>query len=80
MTRGYIPRMETYLGMEVPPPLEVEICRGEASIEQVLSDVMGVTKLNYNIGIPACSSGSIENPPSRKGRRVFVGPRIQSLR
>ena len=24
------------------------ICRGEADIEQVLKDVMGLTKLNYN--------------------------------
>lgn len=48
MTRGYIPRMETYPGMEVPLPLEVEICRGEADIQQVLNDVMGLTKLNYN--------------------------------
>lgn len=48
MTRGYIPRMETYPGMEVPLPLEVEICRGEAEIQQVLNDVMGLTKLNYN--------------------------------
>jgi hypothetical protein len=32
MTRGYIPRMETYPGMEVPLPLEVEICRGEVLI------------------------------------------------
>ena len=34
--------------MEVPIPLEVEICRGEADIEQVLRDVLGLTKLNYN--------------------------------
>jgi hypothetical protein len=34
--------------MKVPLPLEVEICRGEADIQQVLNDVMGLTKLNYN--------------------------------
>lgn len=48
MTRGYIPRMETFPGMEVPLPLEVEICRSEADIVQVPNDVMGLTKLNYN--------------------------------
>ena len=34
--------------MEVPLLLEVEICRGEAAIEQLLNEVMGLTKLNYN--------------------------------
>ena len=48
MTRGFVPRLATYPGMEVPLPLEVEICRGEADIEQVLRDVLGLTKLNYN--------------------------------
>lgn len=48
MTRGFVPRLATYPGMEVPIPLEIEICRGEAEIEQVLRDVLGLTKLNYN--------------------------------
>lgn len=48
MTRGYIPRLSTYPGMEVPRPLEIEICQGQADIHQVLRDVMGLTKLNYN--------------------------------
>lgn len=48
MTRGYIPRLGTYPGMEVPKPLEIEICQGEADIKQVLKDVLGLTKLNYN--------------------------------
>lgn len=45
---GYIPRLATYPGWEVPNPLEVEIQRGEASIKTVLKDVLGLTKLNYN--------------------------------
>ncbi len=48
MTRGYVPRLGTYPGMEVPKPLEVEVCRGDADIQQVLQDVLGLTKLNYN--------------------------------
>ncbi len=48
MTRGYIPRLGTYPGMEVPAPLQIEICQGEADIQQVLRDIMGLTKLNYN--------------------------------
>lgn len=48
MSRGYLPSLGTYPGQEVPRPLEVEICQGEADIRQVLQDVLGLTKLNYN--------------------------------
>jgi len=45
---GYTPRLNTYPGREVPNPLTVDIVKGEADIEQVLSDLMGLTKLNFN--------------------------------
>jgi hypothetical protein len=47
-TRGFIPRLGTYPGKEVPGPLLVEICRGEADMETVLNDILSLTKLNYN--------------------------------
>jgi hypothetical protein len=47
-TRGYIPRLRTYPGREVPNPLTVEIRQGTADIEQVMKDVMSLTKLNFN--------------------------------
>ncbi len=47
-TRGYIPRLRTYPGREVPNPLTVEIRQGAADIEQVMKDVMSLTKLNFN--------------------------------
>jgi hypothetical protein len=47
-TRGWTPRLQTYPGLEVPNPLAVEINRGEARIEFVLSDILGLTKLNFN--------------------------------
>ena len=34
--------------MEVPNPLSVEICHGDADMEQILRDVLALTKLNYN--------------------------------
>jgi hypothetical protein len=52
-SRGYIPRLQTYPGWEVPTPIEVEISRGTAVIDQVLADVFGLTKLNYNACIYA---------------------------
>lgn len=47
-TRGFVPRIQTYAGREVPVPLMVDICRGEADMEVVLHDIMALTKLNYN--------------------------------
>ena len=47
-TRGFVPRLQDYIGREVPNPLYINICKGEASIEIVLNDIMALTKLNYN--------------------------------
>ncbi|MEA3211698.1 MAG: hypothetical protein QOE70_4755 [Chthoniobacter sp.] len=47
-TNGFVPRLQTYYGSEVPVPLSIEIHRGEADIEVVLKDILGLTKLNYN--------------------------------
>ena len=34
--------------LEVPNPLYIEISKGKADIKKVLSDVLALTKLNYN--------------------------------
>lgn len=47
-TAGFVPRLETYPGREVPNPLTVDVVKGTADIEQVLSDLMALTKLNFN--------------------------------
>jgi hypothetical protein len=47
-TNGFVPRLRTYPGREVPWPLLVDVCKGEAAIEVVLRDVLALTKLNYN--------------------------------
>ncbi len=47
-TKGYVPRLQTYAGKEVPVPLQIEICRGQADLCTVLKDIMALTKLNYN--------------------------------
>ncbi len=47
-TSGYVPRLDTYPGWEVPNPVNVEVLRGSAPLEVVLADVMALTKLNYN--------------------------------
>ena len=47
-TRGYTPRLRTYVGREVPRPLRIDISRGDADIKIVLADILALTKLNYN--------------------------------
>jgi len=50
-TTGYAPRIDTYIGPETPNPLFVTVLRASAdypSIETVLSDILGLTKINYN--------------------------------
>lgn len=47
-TRGFIPRLNTASSLEIPNPLHVRISRGQANITNVLSDILALTKLNYN--------------------------------
>ncbi|MDP1779949.1 MAG: hypothetical protein Q8K73_06730, partial [Anaerolineales bacterium] len=47
-SKGYIPRLQTYPGREVPNPLYIDVCRGKVDIEVVLNDILALTKLNYN--------------------------------
>lgn len=47
-TRGLVPRLRTYVGKEVPNPQFIRVARGQAEIEVVLQDILGLTKLNYN--------------------------------
>lgn len=47
-TMGFVPRLLTYPGREIPVPLSIRIINGEADIETVMGDIMALTKLNYN--------------------------------
>ena len=61
-TRGYLfgagfkPRLRTYDGWETPVPLQIDIQHGEADLVDVASDILGLTKLNYN----ACNAGDTQ--------------------
>jgi len=52
-TKGYIPRLQTQLGLETPNPLSIEVTRGERDIKTVCKDILALTKLNYNACIYA---------------------------
>lgn len=64
---GFKPRIGTYDGWETPVPLKIEIQHGEADIELVARDILGLTKLNYN----ACRLG--ESQPVTVGFSDAVG-------
>lgn len=47
-TSGYVPRLGTYTGWEMPNPLQIEIQRGRGDLVQIMRDAMGLTKVNFN--------------------------------
>lgn len=50
-TSGFVPRLDTYIGPETPNPLFVTVLRstGKApKLKTVLTDILGLTKINYN--------------------------------
>ena len=48
ITSGFISRLQTYPGREVPNPLSVQITHGDSDLDVVLKDVLALTKLNFN--------------------------------
>lgn len=47
-TSGYVPKLLTYPGREVPTPLKIKVVFGDTKLEQVLTDIVALTKLNFN--------------------------------
>ena len=45
-TKGFIPRIQSVLGLETPNALNVRIVRGEADVNDVCRDILSLTKLN----------------------------------
>ena len=56
-TSGFKPYLGTYDGWETPVPLRIDIERGTEDIAQVATDMLGLTKLNFN----ECKYGDV-NP------------------
>ena len=66
-TSGFKPELLTYDGWEVPTPLRIDIQHGEADIVQVATDILSLTKLDYN----ACKLG--DSQPVTVGFSDAVG-------
>lgn len=73
-TKGYAPRLKTYVGREVPRPLRVDIVRGAADLETVLADIHALTKLNYNTCLLADGLPVTLRFASAVGQILTAGP------
>jgi hypothetical protein len=47
-TKGFVPRLQTQVGLETPNSLEIDVSKGECDIKIVCQDILALTKLNYN--------------------------------
>jgi hypothetical protein len=47
-TRGYVPFLRVYPGLRIPNPLEVVEHHGDSSAERVCTEILALTKLNWN--------------------------------
>lgn len=78
-TRGYVTRLQTYAGREVPNPMSIEICRGTADLRQVMGDIMGLTKVNFNACIYADGYPVTLRFADRVGEILTAAPMSASL-
>ena len=63
---GYVPRLNTYPGWEIPNPKSISIDWGNAELKSVLEDVLALTKVNFN----SCEFGGSEPITLRFARHI----------
>ncbi len=63
---GYVPRLNTYPGWEIPNPKSISIDWGDAELKSVLQDVLALTKVNFN----SCEFGGSEPITLRFARHI----------
>ena len=47
-SRGSVPWYQTYPGLYVPQPIELQIERSDESPQQIARELLGLTKMNWN--------------------------------
>ncbi len=47
-TKGYIPELDTYPGVHISAPFQVQKGRGDSSIRSLCSEILALSKLNWN--------------------------------
>jgi hypothetical protein len=74
-TMGYVPIQRSYNGPRVPQPLEVVEHIGDTPWRDILEEILGLTKLNWNTAAFACSEPMTLALARRVGRILAeVGP------
>lgn len=53
-TKGFVSELQTYPGSHVPSAFEVRKARGDSSIKSICSDILALTKLNWNTADFCC--------------------------
>lgn len=76
-TKGFVPRLRTYPGREVPRPLRIEITHGSTKVEVVLADILALTKLNYNACIFADGQPVTLKFADAVGEILTAGPSLE---
>jgi len=77
-TKGFIPRIQTQLGLETPNPISLEVTRGKKDIQTVCKDILALTKLNYNACIFADGSPVTLRFADSIGEVLTAGKAIKS--
>lgn len=75
-TNGFKPRLATYDGWEIPVPLSISIQHGDADLVQVATDILGLTKLNYNACVLGESQPITVKYSDRIGEILIANPDI----
>lgn len=77
---GFKPSLLTYDGWELPIPLRIDIQHGAADIRQVASDILGLTKLNYNACRLADASPVTVAFSDKVGEILVSNPSVRNAR
>jgi hypothetical protein len=53
-TKGFVPELQTYPGSHIPAPFEIRKARGDSAIKTICSEILALTKLNWNTADFCC--------------------------
>ena len=53
-TKGFVPDLQTYPGSHIPAPFWVQRARGDSSMKTICSEILMLTKLNWNTADFCC--------------------------
>ena len=53
-TKGFVPELQTYPGSHIPAPFHVQRALGDSDMMTICSDILALTKLNWNTADFCC--------------------------